>query len=136
MLPKLPNIEDYQVSADNGFLPIGLPLARLPDPYYCAWEQVVAKLHSLISEKRIRAVVDDLPVLSVSRLRGEAEWRRAYVVLGFISNAYIWGMEQAKDVGYTLPVAVMSGTNGLSRDSLSASRFLSSEFPSISKYLR
>lgn len=58
----------------------------------------MANLRTLLVAKRIRTVVEDLPVLSTSRLRTEAEWRRAYVVLGFIVNSYIWGLEKAKDV--------------------------------------
>lgn len=98
MIPPIPKIHDYQVSPDNGFLPAEPPLSRLPDPYYDPWEDVMANLRTLLVAKRIRAVVEDLPILSTSRLRTEAEWRRAYVVLGFITNSYIWGLEKAKDV--------------------------------------
>lgn len=59
----------------------------------------MASLQSLIPGKSIRRVVDALPILSTSRLQCESEWRRAYVVLGFISNSYIWGLEQPKEVG-------------------------------------
>jgi len=97
MLPPLPNLQDYQIS-ENGFLPAVPPLDRLPDPYYDAWEDVASNLQSLIADKQIRQVVEELPILSTARLRSEAEWRRAYVVLGFISNSYIWGLEKAKDV--------------------------------------
>jgi len=102
MLPPLPNLDDYQISK-NGFLPAEPPLERLSDPYYGAWEDVVSDLRSLIADKRIRETVEELPILSTSRLRFEAEWRRAYVVLGFISNSYIWGLEKAKDVCLPLP---------------------------------
>lgn len=97
MIPPLPNIDNYQVSAENGFLPNEAPLDRLPDPYYRLWEDIVSRLHHLILSKTIRQAVDCLPVLSTYRLRSDSEWRRAYVVLGFISNAYIWGLEKAED---------------------------------------
>lgn len=97
MLPPLPNLEDYQIS-ENGFLPAEPPIDRLPDRYYDAWENVASNLRSLIADKKIREAVDELPLLSTSRLHSEAEWRRAYVVLGFISNSYIWGLVKAKDV--------------------------------------
>lgn len=98
MIPPLPNLEAYQVSAENGFLPAEPPLARLPDLYYQPWEIVVENLQDLLQQKRIRRAIDSLPLLSTALLRTEAEWRRAYVLLGFMSNSYIWGMEEAKDV--------------------------------------
>ncbi|KAK5170142.1 uncharacterized protein LTR77_004727 [Saxophila tyrrhenica] len=90
MLP-IPNPEDYDVSLENGFLPTTPPLERLPDSYYEPWEHVVKNLQGLILSKRLREVVDRLPVLSTDRLFGEAQWRRAYSALGFIAHAYIWG---------------------------------------------
>lgn len=97
MIPPLPNIADYQISVENGFLPAEPPLDRLPDPYYKPWEDLAANLRSLLASKEIRLAVDELPLLSTSRLCTEAEWRRAYVMLGFITNSYIWGLEKAKD---------------------------------------
>jgi indoleamine 2,3-dioxygenase len=98
MIPPLPSLDEYQISVENGFLPAEPPLDRLPDPYYEPWEDIAANLQTLLASKEIRTAVDDLPLLSTSRLRSEAEWRRAYVVLGFITNSYIWGLEKAKDV--------------------------------------
>lgn len=64
----------------------------------------MSDLPRLIRTGEIRRRVLDLPVLSVNGLRGdnkdseEAEWQRAYVVLGFLTHAYIWGGERAEDV--------------------------------------
>ena len=88
------------MSVENGFLPAESPLERLPDVYYDPWEDIASNLHSLIAQKTVRRVVETLPTLSTSKLRTEAEWRRAYVVLGFISNSYIWGLPKAKDVSH------------------------------------
>ena len=90
MIP-IPNPEDYDVSSENGFLPTLPPLECLPDSYYEPWEYVVKNLQGLILSKRLREVVDRLPVLSTDRLFGEAQWRRAYSALSFITHAYIWG---------------------------------------------
>lgn len=90
MIP-IPNPEDYDVSNENGFLPTTAPLECLPDSYYEPWEHVVKNLQGLILSKRLREVVDRLPVLSTERLFGEPQWRRAYSVLAFITHAYIWG---------------------------------------------
>lgn len=89
MIP-IPTPEDYDVSSENGFLPTVPPIASLPDSYYEPWEHVMKNLQGLILSKRLREVVDRLPVLHTDRLFGEPQWRRAYSVLAFIAHAYIW----------------------------------------------
>lgn len=91
-------LDQYCVSLRNGFLPDPLPLQKLNDPYYSPWEEVVADLPARLKAGKLRQAVDNLPVLSASRLQEESEWRRAYVVLAFITHAYIWGGERPKDV--------------------------------------
>ncbi|SPN99108.1 related to tryptophan 2,3 dioxygenase [Cephalotrichum gorgonifer] len=49
-------------------------------------------------EDGIRTAVKHLRILSADRLLSEAEWRRAYVILGFMSNAYIWGGDAPEEV--------------------------------------
>jgi indoleamine 2,3-dioxygenase len=103
MLPPLPRLSEYDISPQNGFLPTELPLELLPDPYYEPWESVIRDLQSLILSKRLRQVVDRLPVLSMDLLLTEAEWRRAYSLLGFIAHAYVWGGETPSDVSHPYP---------------------------------
>lgn len=103
MIPPLPRLSDYDVSPQNGFLPDEIPLELLPDRYYGPWETVVRNFQSLILSKRLRQVVDRLPVLSTDLLLTEAEWRRAYSVLGFIAHAYVWGGETPADVSHSYP---------------------------------
>ncbi|KAK4150717.1 Indoleamine 2,3-dioxygenase [Chaetomidium leptoderma] len=91
MLPPVPVLTDYGLSPTHGFLPDVLPLTRLPDPYYNKWEAIVANLQGLILSKRLRGVVDRLPVLSTIGLEHDAEWRRAYMLLCFMAHGYIWG---------------------------------------------
>lgn len=103
MLPSIPRPEDYEVSSINGFLPTDAPLDCLPDPYYAKWEQIVRNLQALIFSRRLRGVVSTLPVLSTAYLHTEAEWRRAYSLLAFISHAYVWGDVRPAEVrGHTL----------------------------------
>ncbi|CAK7208783.1 Indoleamine 2,3-dioxygenase [Sporothrix bragantina] len=97
MLPKIPVLADYGISPKHGFLPNELPLARLPDPYYNKWEAVVANLQALILSRRLRGVVDRLPVLSTVGLEHDSEWRRAYSILCFIAHGYIWGGDSPSD---------------------------------------
>ncbi|KAJ5561265.1 hypothetical protein N7535_004268 [Penicillium sp. DV-2018c] len=91
MLPPVPDAADFGITPDYGFLPPELPLQVLPDPYYAKWESILANLHALILSKRLRLMVDHLPILSTSKLRTDAEWRRAYVALVFILHGYVWG---------------------------------------------
>ena len=98
MLPPIPFVEDYNISSENGFLPDMPPLQFLAHPYYRKWEAVVANLQALLLSKRLRAVLEDLPVITTSRLRTQAEWRRAYVLLSFMTHAYIWGGDVPAEV--------------------------------------
>ena len=91
MLPPIPDLRDYGVSVDHGFLPETLPLTRLPDPYYNKWEAIVANLQALVLSRRLRGIIEKLPVLSTVGLEHESEWRRAYSLLCFMLHAYIWG---------------------------------------------
>ncbi|KAF2863662.1 Indoleamine 2,3-dioxygenase [Piedraia hortae CBS 480.64] len=93
----IPKLEDYDISAKNGFLPAEPPLEALPDAYYQPWEDVMKNLHGLILGKRLHKEVNGLPVLSTDRLVGEPQWRRAHSILGFIVHAYIWGGERAME---------------------------------------
>ena len=97
MLPPIPVLADYGISPTQGFLPDTLPLTRLPDPYYNKWEAVVANLQALILSRRLRAVVDRLPILSTIGLEHEAEWRRAYSLLCFMAHAYVWGGDHPEE---------------------------------------
>ena len=91
MIPSIPKPEDFDVSPENGFLSAEPPLQSLPQEYYEPWEYVVKNLQGLILSKRLREVVDRLPILSTDRLENEPQWRRAYSTLAFIAHAYIWG---------------------------------------------
>ncbi|KAF2000945.1 indoleamine 2,3-dioxygenase alpha type [Amniculicola lignicola CBS 123094] len=91
MISPLPRLDDYDVSPQNGFLPSEIPLDCLPDPYYGPWETVARNFQAFILSKRLRQVVNALPILSTDLLLTEAEWRRAYSLLGFITHAYVWG---------------------------------------------
>lgn len=94
MIPPLPRLEDYNVSPSTGFLPTELPLLCLPDPVYEKWEKIISNFQSLLLSKRLRTIIDKLPVIPATHLYTEAEWRRAYSVLIFLAHGYIWGGEK------------------------------------------
>lgn len=82
----------------NAFLPESSPATSLADPYYQPWEDIAAALPRLIASGDIHDAVSQMPLLSTDRLANEAEWRRAYVLLGFMTHAYVWGGQTPRDV--------------------------------------
>lgn len=91
-------LDEYRISSECGFLPDTLPSQRLQDPYYEPWEKIARDLPLYIKTGSVRQMVDELPILSTSNLNGEMEWRRAYVVLAYLTHAYVWGGEKPKEV--------------------------------------
>jgi indoleamine 2,3-dioxygenase len=98
MLAPIPRLEDYGLSPTTGFLPIDLPLQRLPHPAYDKWERIINNFQSLLLSKRLRIVIDRLPVLPTSHLETEPEWRRAYSMLAFMAHGYIWGGDKPSEI--------------------------------------
>ena len=98
MLPPVPSLAAYGISPEHGFLPPEQPLETLPDLYYAKWEAIAANLHPLLLSRRIRPVVDRLPLLSTQHLQTDAEWRRAYVILVFLLHSHVWGGDRPAEV--------------------------------------
>lgn len=43
-------------------------------------------------------MIDKLPIIPAVHLETEAEWHRAYSILGFLANGYIWGGDKPAQV--------------------------------------
>lgn len=74
------------------------------------------KLPALLLSRRIRPVIDALPLLSPDRLALVEETRRAYQVLGFLAHAYIWGTDTPADripANIALPLVATADRLGL-----------------------
>jgi len=82
----------------NGFLPVKAPLCRLPDMYYLPWERIANEMPVLLNNGTLRSRVDSMNVLSTEYLRSEPEWRRAFVILSFLTHAYVWGGQEPAEV--------------------------------------
>ncbi|KAM5443158.1 putative indoleamine 2,3-dioxygenase [Microsporum ferrugineum] len=91
------DLDEFRVTR-AAFLPEVCPLTVLPDPYYEPWEYAASRLPQLLECGSLRSTVEALPVLCTERLKSEAEWRRAYVVLAYMAHAYIWGGDEPKEV--------------------------------------
>lgn len=96
-------LADYDVSPITGFLPTEAP-APLGGEYFSQWERVVQDLPQFIKAKTLRDEVDALSELefSDSTLTSEGEWIRAYVILSFLGQGYIW-MNGKEDLVHTVP---------------------------------
>ena len=130
MIPAIPVLGDHGISPQHGFLPAKLPLEILPDPYYKQWEIVIENLQALLLSKRLRGILQRLPVLSPSRLRDPAEWRRAYMLLSFLTHAYIWGGDEPEEVRIPLD-CVEAELMDTGRESHHLLRYPISKFVSI-----
>ncbi|CAI7667734.1 unnamed protein product [Penicillium bialowiezense] len=97
------NLDDYCLSAVSGFLPDRPPVERLSNPYYDHWEDISCDLPQLIASDGLKDKLESLPVLSTAMLDTKEEWRRAYVVLSFLSQGYIWSGNQPRR---NLPIAI------------------------------
>lgn len=91
MLPQLSlDLAAFDISLHNGFLPTDSPLTHLEDSYYQPWEDLIHELPSLISTRQVRAKVNEIPLLATTQLLREPQWQRAYMILSFLTHAYIW----------------------------------------------
>ena len=95
---------DFQISPKTGFMPAIPPLTRLPGQYFASWEDLILELPQLIKNKQLRKEVHKLPKLEFNSttLQSEEEWKRAYSLLCFLGNGYIW-MDGQKGIIYKIP---------------------------------
>ena len=91
------SLERYDVSSEHGFLPSEPPSKKLPSQYQ-SWESIACNLPSLISGKEIVDTIVNLPIIPTATLTTTREFQRAYVLLGFIANAYLWGASKPLNV--------------------------------------
>lgn len=92
-----PDLSKFAVT-NNAFLPEQSLPTILSDAYYEPWEIIAQHLPDLIQDNRIRDAITQLPILSTDRLKSEAEWRRAYVMLAYLTHAYVWGGDKPEEV--------------------------------------
>ena len=97
-------LSDFDISEKTGFVPEEPPLSRLDGEAFSSWENLMDQLPTLIKEHQLRKQIELLPEVEFSErtLKSEREWRRAYVVLTFLSQGYIW-MEGEKGLVDKIP---------------------------------
>ena len=136
MLPPIPRLEDYGISPERGFMPVDLPLQCLSHPVYDRWERIMNNFQSLLLSKRLRPVIDKLPVLPAVHLETEAEWRRAYTVLTCLTHGYIWGGDKPSEVWFLHVTGKCNVLTCIYSDYRPPSHILFSKSANILKYLQ
>ena len=97
-----------------GFLSEDIPLARLPGPFE-SWERIADDLPSIIKSGKLREKVDQLPLVTVNdrSLPDKQHWQRAYCVVSFISQAYIWEDDQCISLPKQLAIPLVDVSSKL-----------------------
>ena len=97
------HLASFEISSHSGFLLSKPLLPRLPD-HYEQWETIIDVLPKLLKEWKLRDKIKELPLLPVSDswLPTERHWQRAYCVLTFLSQGYLWERGEGGTVN-TLP---------------------------------
>ncbi|USP72899.1 glycoside hydrolase family 18 protein [Curvularia clavata] len=75
---------------ERGFLPPEQPLEGFDDPYYEPWEWLSRNLAVSLANRTFRQHVLEMPYLSIDRLQERREMQRAYTLLSFFTQAWIW----------------------------------------------
>jgi indoleamine 2,3-dioxygenase len=84
-----PSLPTYFISATHGFLSPNPPILNFSNKYYKEWDDIIAKLPSLISSQKLHNAIQQLPTLNTTFLSTDLEIQRAYTILGFLVHAYI-----------------------------------------------
>jgi len=82
----------FEVSKKYGFLGDNQPLGCLPREIFGEWENLLSKLSQQIQSESLRQSILELPPVEFSErtLTTELEWQRAYLLLSFLGQGYIW----------------------------------------------
>lgn len=82
-------LDRFSVDPARGFLPPIDPLRQLPLSF-APWEEAAADLPKLLATEQVQPVLDRLPILDPSPLRGSG-LERAMMLLSFLGHGYVWG---------------------------------------------
>ncbi|KAL6240551.1 hypothetical protein RBB50_012570 [Rhinocladiella similis] len=99
--PPIPIPEQYSIDLCTGFVPS--QSTELP-AYYTPWRSLCSKIPHLLQMQSVRSTVDTLDVLDTDHLTTLAHWQRAYILLGYLSQAYIW--QDRSNPSPTIPASI------------------------------
>jgi indoleamine 2,3-dioxygenase len=75
----------------RGFLPENDPLSKLPSGLE-PWDHVASELPKILVCGEIRSVIKRMPPFDITKLKQESAWERAMLILSFLGQAYVWGV--------------------------------------------
>ncbi len=75
----------------RGFLPKNDPPSHLPDGFE-AWDHIASQLPKILVCGEIRSTIKRMPPFDITKLKEEADWERAMMILSFLGQAYVWGV--------------------------------------------
>jgi indoleamine 2,3-dioxygenase len=84
------DLDTFPVDPERGFLPSPDPLDRLPSTF-ARWEEIAHHLPKFLVAGKLRPALEQLPVLDVTQLQGEAQTDRAMLLLSYFGHGYVWG---------------------------------------------
>ena len=87
MIPPIPELEDYGLDPETGFIPPEAPLERLEDPYYAPWERLLDKFHGLLLAGRLREAVLRVPAFPFLSLKLSSD-SLASCIIDIVSRYY------------------------------------------------
>ncbi|KAJ9647565.1 hypothetical protein H2204_000194 [Knufia peltigerae] len=99
--PPIPNPEHYDIDLRTGFVPS--KSTALPE-YYNPWRHLCSQIPHLLQTQSVRSTIDDLEVLDTKHLTTLAHWQRAYILLGYLSQGYIW--QDRSNPSSTIPASI------------------------------
>ena len=73
----------------HGFLPEQDPILQLSNDF-THWEDVALSLPKLITNTKIRPILEALPAFKINALSSPQENERAMLILSYIAHAYVW----------------------------------------------
>ncbi|XP_028415868.1 indoleamine 2,3-dioxygenase 2-like [Dendronephthya gigantea] len=82
--------KQYRVSYTRGFIPDEDPMLEFTNPYFSPWDEIFKNITHLIQCKKLREVVENMPLLDHTRLISHQERARASLVLSALGNGYVW----------------------------------------------
>ncbi|RKP16186.1 Indoleamine 2,3-dioxygenase [Rozella allomycis CSF55] len=82
-------LKEYDINEVTGFLPDEC-LPRLPATFN-EWEDLLANARLLIEKDSFRSTIGKLPEFPYNNLIDQKHLRRAFVLISFLSQCYVWG---------------------------------------------
>ena len=101
-------LKKFKISEKTGFLP-EKPSQKLPGDYFREWESAAQEIPQLIAVKGLRKKVnEELPeiVFDATTLTTEEQWQRAYLIVTFLAQAYLWEEGSESDSGSLQPISL------------------------------